>query len=483
MEKLRARPKLCGMSVYMSIASNVSRQVASGALREGDRVPSLRQLSRQMHVSITTAQQAYLWLESRGFLESRPRSGFFVRAPFSRAIEVPRFESRKAVPAQIDTDSVLSDVVTRANDPANVPFGVSSASPELFPTRKLNLILRKIVRERPDHSARYDFGGEQLRRQIARRSLSMGCDFAPEDLTITSGALEAIHLALRAVANPGDVIAVESPSHFLILGCAAALNLRVIEISTHPQEGIDLNELEAAIRKHKVKACVLIPNCHNPLGYVLSDRKKKAIVDLATRHDVALIEDDVYGDLAHSGVRPRLLKSFDRKDLVLSCSSFSKVLSPGYRIGWLVAGRFREKLARIKLLTTVATPSLSQSVIAEFLESGGYDRHLRRMQAEFARLAERMRHATASYFPEGTRITLPAGGHMLWVELPPDADAMKLYTIALEKKISILPGPIFSATGRYRNHIRLNCATGWSPAHERALITLGQLSSRLLRLA
>ena len=461
-------------ALYLRISDDVARQVATGALRAGDRVPSLRQLSRQMRVSVTTALQAYLWLESRGVLESRPRSGFFVRAP-ERVIPIPRFEPRKARPAAVGTDAVLHDIVAEANEPSNVPFGVACADAALFPTRKLNLIVRHVVRAQPRHSARYDFGAAALRRQIARRAMSLRCAFSPEDVTITSGGLEAINLCLRAVARPGDVIAVESPTFFGILGCAAALDMKVIEIPTHPQDGMDLGELDRAIRRHRIKACVVMSNCHNPLGYVLPDRAKKELVELTARHGVAVIEDDVYGDLSYAGSRPSSLKSFDRDDHVLVASSFSKSLSPGYRVGWVVAGRYQAEVERLKLLTTVATPSLSQLVIAEFLESGGYDRHIRRMQSELARQADLFRHGVASHFPEGTRVTRPAGGHMLWIELPPSVDAMALYRAALERHISILPGPIFSASGRFRHHIRINCGSGWTPAHEKALATLGRL--------
>jgi DNA-binding transcriptional MocR family regulator len=475
-----AAPSSPPRPLYLRIADNVTQQVSSGALRVGDRVPSLRQLGRQLRVSMTTALQAYLWLESRGYLESRPRSGFYVRTPFAKLIPEPQFHPRETKPTEIDTDAVLSDIVEEANDPANIPFGVACASPELFPGRKLNLILRRIVRERPDHSARYDFGSESLRRQIARRSLATGCALSPHDVTITSGALEAINLSLRAVAGPGDVIAVESPTFFGILGTAASLNMKVIEIPTHPQEGMDLNALEDAIRRHRVKACVAMVNCHNPLGYVLADRAKKALVELGARHDVTIIEDDVYGDLEFSGSRPRTLKSFDRTESVILCSSFSKSLSPGYRVGWVAAGRFRDAVQRLKFLTTVATPSLSQLVIAEFLESGGYDRYLKRLQLTFARQAELVRTAIANHFPEGTRISRPAGGHLLWVELPAKVNALKLYRAALDKHISILPGMLFSATGRFEHHIRINCGSTLSPAHERALLTLGRLCARAI---
>ncbi len=466
--------------LYVRIAENVTHQVATGALRPGDRVPSLRELSRQLDVSVSTALQAYLLLENRGYLESRPQSGFYVRTPFARLIPEPRFETKKKCePTEISTNSILSEILETAADPRNVRLGVASASPELFPSRKLNLILRQVLRDDPDHSAHYDFGLERLRRQIARRALSTGCSYAPDDLTITSGGLEAINLSLRAVAKPGDVIAVETPCYFGILGSAASLNLKVIEVPTHPQEGMDLGELERAIRTHGVKACVVMPNCHNPLGYVLPDEKKRALVELTGRFDVPLIEDDVYGDLAYADSRPKTLKAFDRKGHVLLCSSFSKILSPGYRLGWVVAGRYRNEIARMKLLTTVATPSLSQRVIAEFLESGGYDRHLKRLRVTLAQQAEYFRNAVARHFPSGTRVTRPAGGHMLWIELPSKVNALKLYRAALEEHISILPGVLFSASGRYRNHIRINCGNRWSETHDRAFATLGRLCERI----
>ena len=466
--------------LYLQIAESMTQQVARGALRPGDRVPSLRRLSRQRRVSMSTALQAYLWLESRGYLEARPQSGFYVRTPFSALIPEPQFESPKTQPKTVTTNAILAELMESANNPTNIPLGAGCASPELYPNRRLNLILRRIVRREPEHSARYHFppGVEALRRQIARRSPDMGCNFSPRDIIVTCGALEALGLSLRAVAKPGDVIAMESPTYFGILESAASLGMKIIEIPTNPQSGMDLNQLEAAIRKHRVKACVVMTNSHNPLGYVLPDHYKKALVDVTARWNVPLIEDDTYGDLAHQDLRPRTAKSFDRNGLVILYSSFSKILSPGYRIGWVVAGRFREEIERLKLLTSVASPSLPQSVIAEFLVTGGYDRYLKRLRTRLAGQVESVRQAIAKYFPQGTRISRPAGGYMLWIEFPPRISALKLYRAALAENISILPGTIFSATGQYKNHIRINCGHVWSEIYDRALLTLGRLCEK-----
>lgn len=468
--------------LYVQIATTFTRQVASGTLRTGDRVPSLRRLSRQHRVSMSTALQAYLWLENRGYLEARPQSGFYVRTPFSRLIPEPQFEARRPALAALETDAILSNIIAAAEDAANVAFGAGAASPDLFPNRRLGLILRRIIREQPLLNSHYVFppGAEPLRRQIARRAAEGGCNFSPGEITITCGALEAINLALRAVARPGTVIAVESPTYFGILGTAASLGMKAIEIPTHPQQGMDLAELDRAVRRHNVKVCITMTNCQNPLGYVLNDDYKKALVRLAERHNLFIIEDEVYGDLAFQEPRPRALKSFDRKGLVLLCSSVSKTLSPGLRIGWVVAGQFRAQVERLKLLTTVATAALPQAAVAEFLQSGGYDRHLKRLRATLAGQMEAVRQAIAKYFPAGTRISRPAGGYMLWVQLPAEIDALELYRAALAQHISILPGTIFSATGRFRNCIRINCGHTWSEAHDRALLTLGRLCERLV---
>jgi DNA-binding transcriptional MocR family regulator len=468
--------------LYVRIAENLTRQIAQGALRPGDRAPSLRQLSREQRVSMSTALQAYLWLESRGYLEPRPQSGFYVRTPFSALIPEPESAVGTPRPAAVGADGVLATMMEAARDPAHISFGPSSASPELFPNRKLNLILQRVVRNNPLHSAHYDFppGVESLRRQIARRSINMGCTFGPRDVIITTGAADAINLSLRAVARPGDVIAVESPTYFGILGSAASLGMKVVEIPTHPQDGMDLNALESAIRKHRVKACVVMTNCHNPSGFVMRDERKRELVELTSRAGIFLIEDDVYADLAFDGPRPRTAKSWDRNESVLLCSSFSKMLAPGYRVGWVVGGRFRAEIERLQLLTTMAAPSLQQLVISEFLESGGYDRHVKRLRTALACQVEGVRQAAAKYLPDGTRISRPAGGYVLWVQLPGKIDALKLYHAALAEHISVLPGTIFSATGRYKNYIRINCGHRWTEAHDRALLTLGRLCERAL---
>jgi DNA-binding transcriptional MocR family regulator len=462
--------------LYLKLARSLDEQMSRGVLRPGDRLPSVRAFSRQQGVSISTVLEAYIWLENRGAIESRPKSGFFVRVPFAKSVPEPRFQTPAPKPASFGASSTVREVMRCADRAGNVPLGSALPDPQLLPNGQLNRILRSIIRRHPLHSSQYSFppGNEDLRRQIARRSLAYGCSLSPSEIVITSGAMEALNLALRAVARPGEVIAVESPTYFGGLDAIQSLGMRAIEIPTHPREGMSLDFLETAIRKHRVKACLAITNGHNPLGYVLGDDYKKALAELTARHDVALIEDNLYGDLAYGPRPPKLAKSFDQKGNVLLCASISKVISPGLRLGWIHAGRYQAELERLKLNTTVATASLPQLVAAEYLESGGFDRYLVRLRIAFAEQVRMVSQAVAKYFPEGTRITRPGAGYLLWVELPKKIDALKLFRVALDANIGIVPGPIFSTTGRFSNCIRLSCGYRWSDTIDRALVTLGR---------
>lgn len=469
--------------LYITLAQSIENQVREGVLRPGDRIPSVRALSRKRKVSISTVLQAYFWLERRGYVEARNKSGFYVRVPYADLIPEPAPMKSTLAPARVSISEAMVEVLRAVGDPSKVPLGAAVPGPSLLPHHELNRIVRSITRSDPLHSCSYQFppGSEALRRQIARRSLDFGCSFAARDIVITSGAMEALNLCLRAVAKPGEVIAIESPTYSGVLQLIESLGMRAIEVPTHPRTGMDLDALEHSIRKHHVKACIVITNCHNPLGFVLDDAKKKALVSLTSMRQVPLIEDDLYGDLTFDWGRPRVAKAFDRSGLVLLCSSFSKVLAPGFRVGWVHAGRFRQEVERLKHFSTVATASLPQLVVADFLASGGYDRYLRRLRLACAGQVQAMSQAIAKYFPPGTRLTRPWGGYLLWVELPRQVSAVKLFRHALAENITVLPGPIFCASGRLTHHIRINCGHPWSDVIDRAVLTLGRLCDKSLK--
>jgi DNA-binding transcriptional MocR family regulator len=463
--------------LYLQVAYQIESQIRKGALRIGDRVPSIRGLRRQRGVSVSTVLQAYFWLENQGWIEPRPQSGFYVRTPFAELAPEPEFHESRSVPTEVGVAGLLDEIVSGIGDRRNVPLGAAAASPALYPNAKLNKIISKIGRTDPAHSGRYELtnGLEVLRRQIARRAIACGCSFSPNDITITCGGMEALNLAVRAVARPGDVLAIESPTYFAVLQIIESLGMKALEIPTHPRAGMDLDALSRAIRKHRVRGCISMTNCHNPLGFILDDEYKKNLVQLLTKLDVPLIEDDIYGDLAFSSVRPKTAKSFDTEGIVLACSSFSKVLAPGFRIGWIEAGRYRDAVKRLKFINTVAASSLPQLAIAEFIQSGGYDRYLRGLRETLSKQAQLYSQATARYFPEGTKISRPGGGCVLWLELPGNVDGLTLYRRAAAQNISIIPGEIFSASGQFKNYIRLSCGFPLEDSIESALRTLGNL--------
>jgi DNA-binding transcriptional MocR family regulator len=467
--------------LYLKVAHLIEDQIRGGGLRVGDRIPSIRAFSRSQNVSVSTALQAYFWLENRGLVEARNKSGFYVRVPAAELAPEPKFQSAEPAPAEVGVGEVLTKIMRSVSDRSKVPLGAACPSPALLPYHKLNRISRKVVQDHPFHSSYYQVppGSEALRRQIARRSLAFGCSFSAHDVLITCGALEALNLCLRAVAKPGDVIAIESPTYFGVLLAIESLDMRALEVPTHPRTGMNLDVLDGLIRKHRVKACIAMTNCHNPLGYVIEDDRKKALLEVLAKYQLPLIEDDLYGDLTFSLPRPKVAKAFDRTGMVLLCSSFSKVLAPGFRVGWVEAGRFRDEVERLKFLSNIATPSLPQLVVADFLESGGYDRYLRRLRLAFSEQVQAVSKAIAKYFPAGTRLTRPQGGYLLWVELPKSVNGVKLFRQALSENITVLPGTVFSASGRFQNHIRISCGYPWSDDIDRALLTLGRLCDKL----
>jgi DNA-binding transcriptional MocR family regulator len=466
---------------YGRLAAHFERAIQEGTLRAGDRLPSIRDLREQFGLSPSTIVQALVWLEDRGYIEARSRSGYYVRAERLAQPSEPTIERTALTPRMAGVNPLVGEVVRRAADSGYLSLGTTCPPSAHFPTDRLNRWIGRIARERPDHSAQYVFppGLEELRRQISRRAMTFGMNVPADETVITCGAMEALNLAVRAVARPGDVVAVESPTYFGLLQILESLGMRVIEVPTHPREGMDLDKLEFAIRRHRVKACMVMTNCHNPLGYVLEDSAKQALLQLARRHDLPIIEDDVYGELAFSEQRPKPIKAFDTDGLVMLCSSFSKTLAPGLRIGWIHAGRYHALVEHLQFITSIGAPSLQQAVLAGMLESGMFQRHLRRLRRQFREQVSMMARAVARYFPEGTRLTRPDGGYLLWVQLPNGISGQAVYREALASKIVVVPGEVCSSTSRFRDCLRLSGAHPWSDRLNQAMQTLGRICHEL----
>jgi len=421
-------------------------------------------------VSAATVVEAYRLLERRGLIEARPQSGYYVRAA---GYAMPP-EPRPAEPADrsrpVDLSNLALEFTTRGHLEDVVRLGPAVPDMSLMPTVALGRHLSAAARRAPENLG-YAMtpGVMRLRRLIAARMVDAGCALGPDDIMVTNGCTEAVYLALRAVTKPGDTVAVQTPTYYGLLETLQALSLRAIEIATHPADGIDLDHLESLIGPARVKACALVTNFCNPLGSCMPDDKKRALAALLARHDLPLVEDDIYGELVFEGRRPSAVKAYDAAGLVLYCSSFSKVLAPGLRVGWCAPGRYADAVAQHKLVTSMASGTTSQLAIADYLSQGSFDRHLRRLRRFCAQRVEQVRWAVARSFPEGTRISRPAGGHVVWVEMPGQVDSVALFQQAFAAGVSIAPGVMFSATGEYRNFIRLNCALPWSETLQRAI--------------
>lgn len=466
---------------YEQIADEIAGWIKRGTFRPEDRLPSVRQMSQQKGVSITTVLTAYYLLEARGLIEARPRSGFYVRSALPAVLPEPEISAPSPEPAEVSVRDLVTMVLHDALNPRLVQLGVAYPNPALTATRKLNRIMSAIARELGDQSGVYALpaGCDSLRLQIARRAMAAGCDVKPSDIIVTSGCAEALTLCLRAVCRPGDIVAIESPICFDTLQTLEMLGLQALEIPTHPREGISLDALRFAVEHTPMRACIVITNFNNPLGSCMPEAKKRELVALLAKHEIPLIENNIFGELYFTEKRPTVAKAYDRKGLVMLCSSFSKDLCPGYRVGWTAPGRFAPAVEWLKYTSSLATATLPQLAIAQFLSSGSYDHHLRHIRREYARNVAELSFAVMRYFPQGTRVTRPSGGFLIWIQLPDQVDSLELYRRALRAGIAITPGYIFSASERYRNFIRLNAAN-WSPTAGEAIRTLGSLVQALM---
>ncbi|WP_395399780.1 PLP-dependent aminotransferase family protein [Pseudoduganella sp. UC29_106] len=470
------------MNLYETLAADIEGQVARGVLLEGEKLPSVRQTSQRRSLSISTVLRAYSLLESRGVIESRPQSGFFVR-PRPKASARPA-EAPKALvlSSEVDVSRLVLSTLRTIRTQNAVPLGSPYPDPAPFPWTRISQYANAIARRNQHWSVMDDLppGNPQLIRQIARRHLENGLAIDPSEIIVTVGATEAINLCLQAVAKPGDTIVVESPTFYAMLHAIERMGMRALEAPTDPNEGINIEALRSILSQQRVAACMVMPNFQNPLGFLMPDARKRELVELLSQHDIPVIENGVYDELYYGDSHPVSLKAYDTKGLVLYCSSFSKSLTANYRIGWALPGRYTAQVEKLKFLNTLTTPSLPQLAIADYLQHDGYDRHLRQVRKGYAQRARMMAAAVLRFFPEGTSVSDPQGGYVLWVELPAGVDAMQLYAKALERKITVGPGHMFSARGSYTNYIRLNYSYPWSKEIEDALRTLGRVIGELL---
>lgn len=467
--------------LYEQIADRLASQIKQQLLKTGDKLPSVRALSQEQGISLSTAYKAYVQLEIRGLIEARPKSGYYVR--YTPALSFDKHQAEKPVrdAKQLTLDEMISLVYRNYNNESIIRLSRSAPALSLVPQAKLNKSMMEAIRQSADSCINYDSiqGNENLRKQIARFSFAWGGNVSADEVITTQGCMEALGFCLRAVTKPGDAVAIESPTYFGIFTTIQSLGLKVVEIPADPVSGLDLDYLEKAIPEKNIRACLFVLSFSNPLGYCLSDDKKKQLVDLLARCEVPLIEDDIYGEIYFGKTRPRAAKSFDKKGLVMFCSSVSKSLAPGYRVGWCIPGRFKEQIITLKLMHALSSASPTQAAIGHFLETGRYDLHMRNLRRALHTQCLRYTQAIAEYFPSDIKISRPEGGYGLWIELDKKVNAFELYEQGLAHNIVISPGQIFSTDCRFTNFIRISFGIPFSEEIDRCLRMLGELIKRL----
>lgn len=466
--------------LYENLATRLSEMIRGGTFVAGDRLPSVRQTSAENQVSISTVLEAYRRLEDEGLIEARDRSGYYVRALLGPGFRYPGMVSYTPKPIRLDHASVFEVVMDTAADPTVVPFAAAAPDDKMVPEAKLASIANGVFRRHGSGALRYTWpsGRRELRIAISKRLLGAGLAISPDEILTTYGGTEALWLALRAVTKRGDLVAVETPTYFGLLHLLRDLGLRAIEIPVDPREGMSIERLDQILKKHRIAACVVQPNFQNPIGGLIPPERKKILAQLSLRYDFVIIEDDVYGELGHDGRRHPSISLYGGK--VIHCGSISKTIAPGLRVGWVVGGDHVTEIRRLKGLQAPWNATLSELMVAEFLDAGGYDRHLRRIRRIYAAQCVQTREAIIAHFPESCRVTQPGGGFVLWIEMPDGFDAEAFAVEAMRNKISLVPGSVFSPSGHLKNCFRISCGFVFGDRTLEAITILGGLARRML---
>jgi DNA-binding transcriptional MocR family regulator len=469
------------MKLYENLAQELSQRIENGYFQPGDKLPSIRQMSQEHAVSISTVQEAYRLLEDNGSVEVRPKSGYYILGR-KTVPNLPKISRPTIKPIAVSRWEMVVQLLHSHESDGRLALGKGTPDLSADTLKPLFKLTSDISRRSDISLLTYDSlqGCLELRYQIARVMMDSGCHLHPDDIVLTTGCQEGLTCSMRSVTQSGDIIAIESPSYYGSMQTIQALDLKALEIPTHPETGISIEAFEMALEQWPIKVLQVTPICNNPLGYTMPDANKQRLVELANQHDIAIIEDDIYGDLSYTYPRPRTIKSFDTEGRVILCSSFSKTISPAFRTGWCVPGRYLEQVKHMKYVSTACGSVLQPRAIAEYIAQGYYEKHVRKMRTQYLRSRDHMLEWASRYFPEKTLMSYPQGGFLLWIEFPKGIDTTELNTCLAEKNISIAPGTLFTASKKFTNCLRLNYTSTDQKEIQTALKIIGEEACRLL---
>jgi len=470
--------------LYKQLAEQLADQIRQGTDEVAEKLPSIRHLALQRKVSVSTVLMSYNLLEDWGLIEVRPKSGYYVRALASRTLSSPVIQVNKASsPNRVTTSQLVMNVMRDSSDPHFVSLGAAIPANDFPILNQLQKTFAQLVKTEKFLGIGYDStkGNETLRKQLARRATDAGVLVSSDEIVITAGCQGAIGLCLRALCQPGDIVAVETPSYYGLLQLIESLGLKAIEIPSDPQTGMSIDALKLALEQWPIKTILSVPNFSNPMGALMPDENKQKLVQLLYEYDVPFIEDDIYGELAYSEQRPKAVKAFDTKGLVLLCSSVSKVLEPQLGLGWVMPGRYVEQIEYERFLSSSSHFRLPQLAVAEILSKGSFDRHLRVAREVYRQRRDRLTDLVCQYFPEDTRLSKPQGGFVAWLQFSDTIDSTQFYLQAKTKGVIVAPGEIFSSNPqKYKHSVRLSYASEWTKEREQALQKLGALAQEML---
>lgn len=459
MDKIRMKPYK-----YEIFTSVFEDQIRNRILSHGQRLPSVREIKSKYHLSTSSVQSGFDDLMMKGLVESHPRSGYFVAYSTDNNGSQLKTDLPEVVRDPVFAENVM--LTSARNKPSEVSsFNAAAPGDLLIPQKLILRTMQEVIREKGAALLRYypSNGLPELRMQISNQMAAHGCLFNPEELIITDGALQALTIALGAVTQPGDIVAVESPCVFSVLEAVTNLGLKTIEIPVHYQNGFDTDYLNKVCRSNDVRAVVVTPNFNNPTGIAMTDFAKKDLLEVATRFQIPVLENDIYGDLYFGEKRPRCIKSFDHSGLVMTYSSFSKTLAPGIRLGWLDTGRFYSRSEKARFALGRSVSPVYQELMLKLLQGNSYNRHLRSFRKKLSLQAAELLNALRKNFPHDSYFHPPQGGYSIWGRLAEGTDMKAFFDYCDRNRILFTPGNTFSLTEEYAHHFRIVFADRITP--------------------
>ncbi|NLY66453.1 MAG: PLP-dependent aminotransferase family protein [Tissierellia bacterium] len=356
--------------------------------------------------------------------------------------------------------SDIREMLKLTQKPEVISFAGGLPAPELFPVEEMKLVLAKVMDEYGTVALQYGptEGFEPLREKILDRMAKLKVDdLTIDNILITSGSQQGLDFMAKAFINPGDIILCESPTYLGAINAFRAYEPRFIEVETD-DDGMILEDLEEKLRENdNVKFIYVIPDFQNPSGRTMSIERRKGLVDIANKYNVAVVEDNPYGELRFEGEIYPAIKHYDTEGRVIFLGTFSKIFSPGLRVGWIAADEeVLRKFILIKQGADLQSPTINQIAVAKFLDHYDIEAYIDRIKKVYKRRKDLMLNTIREEFPEGIKVTDPDGGLFTWLVLPPHINARELSIKALEKNVAYVPGGSFFPNGGNENTLRVN---------------------------